>query len=56
MGQWWLFKYGDIGRMTEDDVPKLRAATEVMASALAAQRPNRTDVSAFPYVDLLLNS
>jgi hypothetical protein len=29
------FKYGDIGRMTEADVPKLRAATELMASALA---------------------
>ena len=29
------FKYGDIGRMTEDDVPKLQAATELMASALA---------------------
>jgi hypothetical protein len=30
------FKYGDIGRMTEGDVPKLRAATELMASALTA--------------------
>jgi hypothetical protein len=29
------FKYSDIGRMTEGDVPKLRAATELMASALA---------------------
>ena len=29
------FKYGDIGRMTEGDVPKLRAATELMASAFA---------------------
>jgi hypothetical protein len=29
------FKYGDIGRMTEGDAPKLRAATELMASALA---------------------
>jgi hypothetical protein len=28
------FKYGDVGRMTEGDVPKLRAATELMASAL----------------------
>ncbi len=28
------FKYGDIGRMTEADVPKLRAATELMTSAL----------------------
>ncbi len=26
------FKYGDIGRMTEGDTPKLRAATELMAS------------------------
>jgi hypothetical protein len=30
-----VFKYGDIGRMTEVDTPKLRAATELMASALA---------------------
>jgi hypothetical protein len=30
-----VFKYGDIGRMSEGDVPKLRAATELMASALA---------------------
>jgi len=30
------FKYGDVGRMTEADAPKLRAATELMASALAA--------------------
>jgi hypothetical protein len=29
------FKYGDIGRMTEGDLPKLRAATELMASTLA---------------------
>jgi hypothetical protein len=29
------FKYGDVGRMTEADVPKLRAATEFMASGLA---------------------
>jgi hypothetical protein len=29
------FKYGDVGRMTEVDTPKLRAATELMASALA---------------------
>ncbi|MGO8734752.1 MAG: hypothetical protein ACLQVM_18405, partial [Terriglobia bacterium] len=29
------FKYGDIGRMAEGDVPKLRAATELMASTLA---------------------
>jgi hypothetical protein len=28
------FKYGDIGRMTEGDTPKLRAATELMAAAL----------------------
>jgi hypothetical protein len=27
------FKYGDIGRMTEADTPKLRAATELMTSA-----------------------
>ena len=30
-----VFKYGDVGRMTEADTPKLRAATELMASALA---------------------
>jgi hypothetical protein len=29
------FKYGDVGRMTEADIPKLRAATELMASTLA---------------------
>ncbi|MGA9057272.1 MAG: hypothetical protein WB763_12265 [Terriglobia bacterium] len=29
------FEYGDIGRMTEGDAPKLRAANERMASALA---------------------
>jgi len=28
------FKYGDVGRMTEADIPKLRAATELIASAL----------------------
>jgi hypothetical protein len=33
------FKYGDVGRMTEVDSPKLRAATEVMASALANAAP-----------------
>src|ERR1035441_3857043 len=30
------FKYGDVGRMTEADVPKLRAATELMASTFAS--------------------
>jgi len=30
-----VFKYGDVGRMTEADIPKLRAATEHMASTLA---------------------
>ena len=30
------FKYGDVGRMTEADVPKLRTATERMASSLAS--------------------
>jgi hypothetical protein len=28
------FKYGDVGRMTEADVPKLQAANELMASSL----------------------
>jgi hypothetical protein len=30
------FKYGDVGRMTEADVPRLRAATQFMASTLPA--------------------
>jgi hypothetical protein len=30
------FKYGEVGRMTEADVPKLRAATEFMSSAVAS--------------------
>jgi hypothetical protein len=30
------FRYGDVGRMTEADVPKLRSATELIASALHA--------------------
>jgi hypothetical protein len=29
------FKYGDVGRMTKADTPKLRSVTELMASALA---------------------
>ena len=29
-----VFKYGDVGRMTVADIPYLRAATELMASAL----------------------
>ena len=29
------FKYGDVGRITEVDTPKLRAATELIASTLA---------------------
>ena len=29
------FKYGDVGHMTEADTPKLRAATDLMASTLA---------------------
>ena len=29
-----IFKYGDVGRMTEVDVPKLRAATDLMRSAV----------------------
>ena len=29
------FKYGDVGRMTEADIPKLRATAELMASAFA---------------------
>ena len=34
------FKYGDVGRMTEADVPKLRAATDFMASGLAVTGPD----------------
>jgi hypothetical protein len=30
------FKYGDVGRMTEADIPKLRAATDLMTSAVDA--------------------
>ena len=30
-----VFKYGDVGRMTEADAPKLRAATELMPSAVS---------------------
>ena len=30
-----VFKYGDVGHMTEGNAPNLRAATELMASALA---------------------
>jgi hypothetical protein len=30
------FKYGDVGRMTEADTPKLRAATQAMASGAVA--------------------
>ncbi len=29
------FRYGDVGRMTEADIPKLRAANELIASAVA---------------------
>ncbi len=29
-----VFKYGDVGRMTEAEIPKLRTATELMASTL----------------------
>jgi hypothetical protein len=28
------FKYGDVGRMTEADIPKLRAATDLVTSAM----------------------
>jgi hypothetical protein len=30
------FKYGDVGRMTEADVPRLRAATEFMSSSVGS--------------------
>ncbi len=33
------FKYGDVGRMTEADAPKLRAATEVLTSGLSGIVP-----------------
>ena len=38
MGEWasaGVFKYGDVGRMTEADTPKLRAANDLVASILA---------------------
>ena len=35
------FKYGDIGRMTEADAPKLRAATELMATPLPVHNADR---------------
>jgi hypothetical protein len=35
------FKYGDAGRMTETDAPKLRAATELVASALGGAADGR---------------
>jgi hypothetical protein len=34
-----VFKYGDVGRMTEADTPKLRAATELLASTLPGTSP-----------------
>ena len=30
-----VFKYGDVGHLTESDIPKLRAATQLMASTFA---------------------
>ncbi|MGD0128123.1 MAG: hypothetical protein ABSF46_22400 [Terriglobia bacterium] len=36
VGEWasgGAFRYGDVGRTNEVDVPKLRAATELIASA-----------------------
>ena len=35
------FKHGDVGRMTEADTPKMRAATELAASAQAPQVADR---------------
>jgi hypothetical protein len=31
-----VFKYGDVGRMTEADTPKLRVAFQLMASTFAS--------------------
>jgi hypothetical protein len=31
------FKYGDIGRMTQADVSKLRSATDLLASAMSCK-------------------
>jgi hypothetical protein len=39
VGEWpsgGAFRYGDVGRINEVDVPKLRAASELIASALHA--------------------
>jgi hypothetical protein len=35
------FKYGDAGRMAEADTPKLRAATELVASAVDGAEDGR---------------
>jgi hypothetical protein len=35
------FKYGDVGRMTEADTPKLRAATELVAPAVGGAEGGR---------------
>jgi hypothetical protein len=35
------FKNGDVGRMTEADTPKLRAATELVASAVGGAEEGR---------------
>jgi len=35
------FKYGDVGRMTEADTPKLRAATELVAPAVGGAEEGR---------------
>ena len=37
------FKYGDAGRMTEADTPKLRAATELVASAVGGAEDGRRE-------------
>jgi hypothetical protein len=40
------FKDGDVGRITKADTPKLRAATELMASAVGGAEEGRGDPGA----------
>jgi len=37
------FKYGHVGRMTETDTPKLRAATELVTSTVGGAEDGRRE-------------
>ena len=37
------FKYGDVGRVTEADTPKLRAAAELVTSAIVGAEGGRRE-------------